>query len=148
MLRVQLICTGRLKESFYIEACDEYDKRLRRYCALERVELPETGDVTRDGEAMLKRIPQDAWVVAMCVEGRAYSSEELSGLLQACAGAGKSRVCFLIGGSDGLSEAVKRRADVRMSMSRMTFPHHLARVMVLEQIYRAFNIAEGGKYHK
>ena len=84
----------------------------------------------------------------MCVEGRAYSSEELSGLLQACAGAGKSRVCFLIGGSDGLSEAVKRRADVRMSMSRMTFPHHLARVMVLEQIYRAFNIAEGGKYHK
>ena len=148
MLRVQLICTGRLKESFYIEACDEYDKRLRRYCALERVELPETGDVTRDGEAMLKRIPQDAWVVAMCVEGRTYSSEELSGLLQECANAGKSRVCFLIGGSDGLSEAVKRRADVRMSMSRMTFPHHLARVMVLEQIYRAFNIAEGGKYHK
>ncbi len=148
MLRVQLICIGRLKESFYAEACDEYDKRLHRYCALERVELPETGDVTRDGEAMLKRIPQDAWVVAMCAEGKAYSSEELSGLLQACAGAGKSRVCFLIGGSDGLSEAVKKRADVRMSMSRMTFPHHLARVMVLEQIYRAFTIAEGGKYHK
>ena len=148
MLRVQLICIGRLKESFYAEACDEYDKRLRRYCALERVELPETGDVTRDGEAMLKRIPQDAWVVAMCVEGRAYSSEELSGLLQECANTGKSRVCFLIWGSDGLSEAVKKRADVRMSMSRMTFPHHLARVMVLEQIYRAFNIAEGGKYHK
>ncbi len=148
MLRVQLICTGRLKESFYIEACDEYDKRLRRYCALERVELPETGDVTRDGEAMLKRIPQDAYAVAMCVEGKPYSSEELSELLRECANGGRSRVCFLIGGSDGLSEAVKRRADVRMSMSRMTFPHHLARVMVLEQIYRAFNILEGGKYHK
>lgn len=148
MLRVQLICTGRLKESFYAEACDEYDKRLRRYCALERVELPETGDVARDGEAMLKRIPQDAFVIAMCVEGRAYSSEELADLIRGCAGGGKSRVCFLIGGSDGLSEAVKRRADVRMSMSRMTFPHHLARVMVLEQIYRAFTILEGGKYHK
>ena len=148
MLRVQLICTGRLKESFYIQACDEYDKRLRRYCSLERTELPETGDVVRDGEAMGKKIPQDAFVVAMCVEGRLFSSEELAGLLSDCAGGGRSRVCFLIGGSDGLSEAVKARADVRMSMSRMTFPHHLARVMVLEQIYRAFNIMEGGKYHK
>ena len=148
MLRVQLICTGRLKESFYVQACDEFDKRLRRYCALERTELPETGDVVRDGEAMLKRIPPDAFAVAMCVEGTAYSSEELSALLRECANGGKSRVCFLIGGSDGLSEAVKSRADVRMSMSRMTFPHHLARVMVLEQIYRAFNIMEGGKYHK
>ena len=86
--------------------------------------------------------------MAMCVEGKPYSSEELSELLRECANGGRSRVCFLIGGSDGLSEAVKRRADVRMSMSRMTFPHHLARVMVLEQIYRAFNILEGGKYHK
>ena len=148
MLRVQLICTGRLKEDFYVRACDEYDKRLHRYCSLERTELPETGDVARDGEAMLKRIPQDAYAVAMCVEGKPYSSEELSELLRECANGGSSRVCFLIGGSDGLSEAVKRRADVRMSMSRMTFPHHLARVMVLEQIYRAFNILEGGKYHK
>ena len=148
MLRVQLICTGRLKESFFIQACDEYDKRLRRYCSLERTELPETGDVVRDGETMLKRIPQDAWVIAMCVEGKSWSSEELAETLRECANSGKSRVCFLIGGSDGLSEEVKKRADVRMSMSRMTFPHHLARVMVLEQIYRAFNIMEGGKYHK
>ena len=148
MLRVQLICTGRLKESFFIQACDEYGKRLRRYCSLERTELPETGDVVRDGETMLKRIPQDAWVIAMCVEGKSWSSEELAETLRECANSGKSRVCFLIGGSDGLSEEVKKRADVRMSMSRMTFPHHLARVMVLEQIYRAFNIMEGGKYHK
>ena len=148
MLRVQLICTGRLKESFFIQACDEYDKRLRRYCSLERTELPETGDAVRDGETMLKRIPQDAWVIAMCVEGKSCSSEELAETLRECANSGKSRVCFLIGGSDGLSDEVKKRADVRMSMSRMTFPHHLARVMVLEQIYRAFNIMEGGKYHK
>ena len=148
MLRIQLICIGRLKETFFTQACDEYDKRLRRYCALERVELPETGDILRDGEAMLKKIPQDAYVIAMCVEGEMRSSKELSAMLERCASGGQSRVCFLIGGSDGLSEEVKRRADVRLSMSRMTFPHHLARVMVLEQIYRAFNISEGGKYHK
>jgi 23S rRNA (pseudouridine1915-N3)-methyltransferase len=148
VLRVQLICTGRLKEPYFVQACDEYDKRLRRYCTLERLELAETGDVARDGEAMLKKIPEDAFVVALCIEGVLTSSEELSALLTDCANRGRSRVCFLIGGSDGLSDAVKKRADLRLSMSRMTFPHHLARVMLLEQLYRAFNISEGGKYHK
>ncbi len=148
MLRVQLICTGRLKEPFYIQACGEYDKRLRRYCALECIELPETGDPVRDGKAMLKKIPQDAYVIAMCIEGRGVSSQELAELMADCANRGRSRVCFLIGGSDGLSDRVKARSDERISMSRMTFPHHLARVMVLEQIYRAFSINEGGKYHK
>ena len=148
MLRIQLICTGKLKESFYAAACEEYNKRLQRYCALDILELPESGDIKRDGEAMLARIGTGAFVVAMCIEGKGLSSEELAGLIGKCAVQGKSRVCFLIGGSDGLSDEVKRRADVRLSMSRMTFPHHLARVMVLEQIYRAFNINEGGKYHK
>ena len=148
MLRIQLICTGKLKESFYAAACEEYNKRLQRYCALDIIELPESGDIKRDGEAMLARIGTGAFVVAMCIEGKGLSSEELAGLIGKCAVQGKSRVCFLIGGSDGLSDEVKRRADVRLSMSRMTFPHHLARVMVLEQIYRAFNINEGGKYHK
>ena len=133
MLRVQLICTGKLKESFYAAACEEYNKRLQRYCSPEIIELPETGDIKRDGAAMLARIGSGAFVVAMCIEGKSCSSEELA---------------FLIGGSDGLSDEGKRAADVRLSMSRMTFPHHLARVMVLEQIYRAFNINEGGKYHK
>ena len=142
MLRVQLICTGKLKESFYAAACEEYNKRLQRYCSPEIIELPETG------EAMLARIGSGAFVVAMCIEGNSCSSEELASLMAQCAVQGKSRVCFLIGGSDGLSDEVKRAADVRLSMSRMTFPHHLARVMVLEQIYRAFNINEGGKYHK
>ena len=148
MQRIGLICTGKLKESFYIDACEEYAKRLGRYCALERVELPESGDVERDGEAVLKKLAPDAYVVALCVEGKPYSSQELAELLRACANRGKSRVCFVIGGSDGLSPAVKERANARVSMSRMTFPHHLARVMVLEQIYRAFTILEGGKYHK
>ena len=148
MLRITLLCTGKLKEHFYIDACEEYAKRLGRYCTLERLELPETGDIERDGEAVLKKLPPDAWVAALCVEGKSYSSEELASMLHECANGGKSRVCFVIGGSDGLSPAVKKRADVRISMSRMTFPHHLARVMVLEQIYRAFTILEGGKYHK
>ena len=148
MQRVQLICVGRLKESFFTDACAEYEKRLRRYCAFECLELPETGDLEKDGAAILKKIPADAFTAAMCVEGRGVSSEELSELLADCANRGRSRICFIIGGSDGLSPEVKRRSDVRLSMSRMTFPHHLARVMVMEQIYRAFTISEGGKYHK
>ena len=147
MQRVQLICVGRLKESFFADACAEYEKRLRRYCAFECLELPETGDLEKDGAAILKKIPPDAFTAAMCVEGRSVSSQELSELLADCANRGRSRICFIIGGSDGLSPEVKRRAEVRLSMSRMTFPHHLARVMVMEQIYRAFTISEGGKYH-
>ena len=148
MLRVRLICTGKLKESYYTEACEEYAKRLERYCTLERTELPETGDLARDGEAVLRKLTPDTFVAALCVEGKSFSSEELAALLSDCANRGRSRVAFVIGGSDGLSPEVKKRADVRISMSRMTFPHHLARVMVLEQIYRAFTILEGGKYHK
>ncbi len=148
MLRIQLICVGKLKERFYVDACDEYDKRLQRYCALERVELPESGDLERDGAAIFARIPAGSFVVALCVEGELFSSEELAELLSEQTLRGKSRVTFVIGGSDGLSDAVKKVADLRLSMSRMTFPHHLARVMVLEQLYRAFNILGGGKYHK
>ena len=148
MLRVRLICTGKLKESYYTEACEEYAKRLERYCTLERTELPETGDLARDGEAVLRKLTPDTFVAALCVEGKSFSSEELAALLSDCANRGRSRVAVVIGGSDGLAQEVKRRADVRISMSRMTFPHQLARVMVLEQIYRAFTILEGGKYHK
>ena len=148
MQKVQLFCVGRLKEKFYTDACAEYEKRLSRYCTLEVTELPETGDIEKDGAALLARIPSGAYVVALCIEGKSYSSEELAALFSDCASSGRSRLVFLIGGSDGLSPAVKSRSDVRLSMSRMTFPHHLARVMALEQIYRAFTICEGGKYHK
>lgn len=148
MQKVQLLCVGRLKEKFYTDACAEYEKRLSRYCTLEVTELPETGDIEKDGAALLARIPSGAYVVALCIEGKSYSSEELAALFSDCASSGRSRLVFLIGGSDGLSPAVKVRSDVRLSMSRMTFPHHLARVMALEQIYRAFTICEGGKYHK
>ena len=102
----------------------------------------------RDGAAVLGKIPPGGYVIALCVEGKPFSSEELASLLSELALQGRSRVTFVIGGSDGLSDAVKNAADLRLSMSRMTFPHHLARVMVLEQIYRAFTILGGGKYHK
>ena len=148
MLGVRVICVGRLKEKHYIDACAEYEKRLSRYCAFDLAEVPETGDLARDGAAVLAKIPAGAYVVALCIEGKLHSSQELAELVQQCAVGGKSKICFLIGGSDGLADAVKNRSERRLSMSRMTFPHHLARVMVMEQIYRAFTIIEGGKYHK
>ena len=148
MLGVRVICVGRLKEKHYIDACAEYEKRLSRYCAFDLVEVPETGDLARDGAAVLAKIPAGAYVVALCIEGKLHSSQELAELVQQCAVGGKSKICFLIGSSDGLADAVKNRSERRLSMSRMTFPHHLARVMVMEQIYRAFTIIEGGKYHK
>ena len=105
------------------------------------IELPENGDIAA-------RIPRGAYVIAMCIEGRKTDSPGLAARLSQCALEGKSRVCFLIGGSEGLPESVKATADWRLSMSDMTFPHHLARVMLLEQIYRAFTISAGAKYHK
>ena len=160
MLAVRLICVGKLGERFWAEAVREYEKRLSAYCRLEIVELPEqrlpqsasAGEIAQaiEKEAALieDRLPAGAAVVALCVEGKLFSSEELAGYLERLTVSGTSRLCLLIGGSHGLAERVKRRAALRLSMSAMTFPHHLARVMVLEQLYRALNIAAGGKYHK
>ena len=148
MLRVNLICVGRLKEKFYLDACAEYVKRLSRYCTLEITELPESGDTEREGENILAHIPAGARGVALCIEGKSCASEELAASLRERMNGGMSRLVLLIGGSNGLSDAVKQRADRRLSMSPMTFPHHLARIMLLEQLYRAFTILEGTKYHK
>ena len=141
MLRVSVICQGRLKEPYYIAACAEYLKRLGAYCKAEVTELPEDGDVAA-------RIPKGAYVIALCIEGEKLSSPDLAKKLEKLASSGVSRLCFLIGGSDGLPEDVKASADYKLSMSDMTFPHHLARVMLLEQLYRAFTITAGAKYHK
>ena len=141
MLRVTVICQGRLKEKYYLGACEEYMKRLSGYCQPEVIELPEEGDPT-------PKIPKGAYVIAMCIEGKKTDSPGLAAKLEQVTLEGKSRVCFLIGGSEGLSQSVKQAADWRLSMSDMTFPHHLARVMLLEQIYRAFTIMAGAKYHK
>ncbi len=141
MLRVSVICQGRLKEPYYIAACREYIKRLGAFCKAEVTELAEDGDV-------VGRIPRGAYVIALCVEGEKLSSPALAALLEKQANLGRSHICFLIGGSEGLPPAAKEASDLRLSMSDMTFPHHLARVMVLEQIYRALSINAGTKYHK
>ena len=160
MLGVRLICVGRLGEKFWAQAVKEYEKRLGAYCKLEIIELPEQrlpqtpseGEIAQalDREAALieSRIWPGAAVIAMCVEGKTMSSEQLADYFSRLTVSGTSKICLLIGGSCGPSERVKQRAALRLSMSPMTFPHHLARVMVLEQVYRALNIAAGGKYHK
>ena len=160
MLAVKLICVGRMREKFYTEAFAEYRKRLGAYCKFECVEIAEQrlGDDPTPGEIAAalekeaaeieKAIPADACLVALCVEGREKSSEELAALVREREGSGRPRLCFVIGGSCGMSERVKARADLKLSMSRMTFPHHLARVMLAEQIYRAFKFNEGSRYHK
>lgn len=160
MLSVTLLCVGRLKEQFYKDAAAEYAKRLKGYCKLETVELaeqklpqkPTLGSIQaaldREGEAILARLPQSGRVVALCVEGTPLSSEDLARTLGNWTVGGMSSLTLVIGGSYGLSPRVKQRADLRLSMSEMTFPHHLARVMALEQLYRAFKIQEGSDYHK
>lgn len=160
MLNVQIICVGKLKEKFYAEAVAEYEKRLSGYCKLTILELPEEklpdspsraqidAALVKEGEAILQRLPKNAVTIAMCVEGRLLSSEDLAERVSDWMLGGRSSLVLIVGGSHGLAPAVKDRAALRLSMSPMTFPHHLARVMLLEQLYRAFKIQEGSGYHK
>lgn len=160
MQKVSIICVGKMKEKFYMDAAAEYVKRLGRHCKIEIIELPEQrlGDTPSQGEmeaalqreaaAVAEKIPRGSAVIALCIEGKLLSSEALAQRLSAFAIEGKSQLTFLIGGSVGLHPSLKNRADLRLSMSPMTFPHHLARVMLLEQIYRGYQILEGSKYHK
>lgn len=160
MQRVTVLCVGKLKEKFYIGAAAEYVKRLQRHCKLELIELPEQrlpddpspAEIQKalrtEGDAIRERLPKGGAVIALCIEGRPCSSEELSRRMAEFGVQGKTQLTFLIGGSVGLDEDLKRQADWRLSMSPMTFPHHMARIMLLEQIYRAYQIAGGTKYHK
>lgn len=160
MQRVTVLCVGKLKEKFYIDAAAEYVKRLQRHCKLELIELPEQrlpddpspAEIQKalraEGDAIREKLPKGGAVIALCIEGKPCSSQELSRRMADFAVQGKTQLTFLIGGSVGLDENLKRRADWRLSMSPMTFPHHMARIMLLEQIYRAYQIADGTKYHK
>ena len=160
MQKVTILCVGKLKEKFYADAAAEYAKRLSRFCKLDIVELPEErlpedpspalvdAALAREAEAIRAKLPAGAFPVAMCVEGPLLSSEELAKRMAGWANQGGSHLVFLIGGSFGLHPSVKELAAVKLSMSPMTFPHHLARVMLLEQIYRAYQINAGSKYHK
>ena len=160
MRRITLLCVGKLKEKFYAEAAAEYAKRLSRFCKLEILELPEErlpedpspaqidGALRKEAEAIRRKIPPSSRLVALCVEGRMRSSEELAELISTWSHSAAKHLVFVIGGSYGLHPSVKAGAWATLSMSPMTFPHHLARIMLLEQIYRAFKIQEGSDYHK
>ena len=160
MLGVTFICVGKMREDHYSAAFAEYEKRLGALCRFELRELPEVrlpdrpsdseiaSALRREGEAITRAIPRGALAVAMCIEGQQMPSEALARLLAGTAASGSPRVCFIVGGSYGLDAEVKRAADLRLSMSEMTFPHHLARVMLAEQVYRALSINSGLRYHK
>ena len=151
MLSIRLICVGKLKEKFYKDACDEFKKRLQGLCKMEVIELKEEVGPTKlekEADAIESSLLTPGITCALCIEGDMLSSEELSAKISRFALEGASRINFIIGSSEGMTQRIKKNADLRLSMSRMTFPHHLARVMVLEQIYRALMIAENRSYHK
>lgn len=144
MLNVKLYAVGGHKESYFREAAAEYEKRLSAYCRLETLELADDKNVTAKLTAALR---QRAYRIALCVEGKELSSEELAARIAEVSRTHGS-LDLVIGGSEGLDEAVKRGCDLRLSFSRMTFPHRLMRVILLEQLYRAFTINAGTAYHK
>ena len=159
-MSVSILCVGKLKESYFADAVKEYQKRLSRLMPVNIIELPDEREPQnaspalcdavkkKEGERILQKIPPQAYVIAMCIEGKGLTSEKLAQKLQNLFVEGKSDIMFVIGGSLGLDEAVTRRAQEHMSMSAMTFPHQLARVMLMEQLYRAEAIQAGSKYHK
>jgi len=159
-MKITLITVGRLKDKFFIDASAEYEKRLSKYCKLEIKTIeaaklpsdPSNREVTEalkeECDKIKKAIPSGCELIPLCIEGKQLSSEELSRKLDTLKLYGTSHVCFIIGGSYGIDEEIKRQASIKLSMSKMTFPHRLARIMLLEQIYRAFKITEGSNYHK
>jgi len=160
MFEITLIAMGKLKEKFYLSAAAEYEKRMKGYCQFHLIELPEVrlpenpspaeiaAGLEKEAELIFSKIPKGAWFCTFTPEGKLLSSENLASKMKEVKLSGKSSACFLIGSSFGMSPRVKERADFKLSMSPMTFPHHLARIMVLEQLYRAEAIQAGSKYHK
>lgn len=160
MFSITLIAMGRLKEKFYLSAAAEYEKRLKGYCEFQILELPEVrlpenpspaeigAGLEKEAETIFSKIPKGAWICVLTPEGKLLSSETLADKMMEVKLSGKSNVCFIIGSSFGMSPRVKAKADLKLSMSPMTFPHHLARIMVLEQLYRSEAIQAGSKYHK
>ena len=160
MFNITLSAMGKLKEKFYLSAAAEYEKRLKGYCQFNLIELPEvrlpdnpshaeiSAALEKEADTIVEKIPKGAWFCTLTPEGKMLSSEDLADKIRTVKLSGKNSVCFLIGSSFGMAQRMKEMADFRLSMSPMTFPHHLARVMVLEQIYRAEAIQAGSKYHK
>ncbi len=160
MFEITLLTVGKLKEKFYTAAAQEYQKRLSGYCNFKIMELPEVrlsenpspaeilAGLNKEGEMILSKIPKGAWFCVLTPEGKLLSSEGLANKIADIKLSGKSSACFLIGSSFGIAPSVKDKSDFQLSISPMTFPHHLARIMVLEQLYRAEAIQAGSKYHK
>ncbi len=159
-MKISIVCVGKIKESFYREAVAEYAKRLSRYCRLEIIEVadektPEGASLQmeeqirdKEGRRILEKLQEDAFVCTLEIGGKKLSSEGLAQWMEKLTVGGTSHIMFVIGGSLGLHESVSRRADLALSFSEMTFPHQLMRVILTEQIYRAFRIIHGEPYHK
>ncbi len=159
-MKITVICVGKVKEKFYRMAIDEYVKRLGRYCKPEIIEVadektPDNASAhevelikDKEGERILKNIRKDGIVIALAIEGKMLSSEQLADKISQLGVKGESHIQFIIGGSLGLSEKVLKEADMLLSFSKMTFPHQLMRVILLEQIYRSYRIIQGEPYHK
>ena len=159
-MQITLITVGKLKEKYFVEASKEYEKRLSTYCKLEvkeidQARLPQNPsgseiDIALKEETVKikKAIPQNSEIITLCIEGEMMDSVKLSKKLENLRVSGCGKICFIIGGSYGIDEEIKAMSKLRLSMSKMTFPHRLARIMLLEQIYRAYKITEGGTYHK
>lgn len=145
MIKVNIVCVGKIKEQFYRDAVAEYVKRLSRFCRAEICELSEGRSLEEEGEAILRRVR--GYVIALCVEGQKLSSTGLAARIKQLCDGGEE-ITFIIGSSCGLAEKVKGAARLKLSFSDMTFPHQLMRVILCEQIYRAFMINGGGEYHK
>ena len=159
-MNIYIIAVGKIKEKFLREAVDEYKKRLSRYCKLEIIEVPDekTPDNAsekeeelikeKEGAQILKHISDKMYVISLEIEAKQPSSEELAAKIKELSIKGESNIAFVIGGSLGIAKSVRQRANLKMSFSRLTFPHQLFRVMLLEQIYRGFKIMKGEPYHK
>lgn len=159
-MNIKIVCPGKLKEAYLTEAVSDYKKRLSRFASVEIIEvadekIPENASkaqeiiaMEKEGERILSRISDNEYVIALAIHGKTYSSEAFASHLEHLFSNGKGRLAFVIGGSLGLSDSVYRRADEQISMSEMTFPHRIARILILEQIYRSFKILNHETYHK
>lgn len=158
-MKIEVICVGKLKEKYLVQAIDEYSKRLSRYCKLNIIEVADERTLDnasakeeqivkeKEGNKILSKVSDSAYVIALDLQGKMISSEELASFVADCGVQGNSKLVFIIGGSLGLADDVLQRANYKLCFSKMTFPHQLFRVMLLEQIYRGYRINNGEAYH-
>ena len=149
-MNISIVCIGKLKERFWQDAADEYIKRLGRFGKLELIQLPESksDDIDEESESLISHIPKGSYVIALDVKGKSFTSEGFAKKIADLGLIGTSHISFVIGGSNGYNNEVREKADLLLSFSEFTFPHQLMRVILLEQVYRAFKINAGEKYHK